>query len=241
MTTAKRLKRFYKQNAPFYIVDHENGQYSLCLPLSFLPDEYRNFGQDAFNQYAEEIGDPVMENRMYTHGSGYEWESVFKKAFESDENIHRIHFDCEAGGFFCDADDLSLLEDFGSRFRAICEDRDGFAQLVSYALKEAEIQRAEEEKLNSTVRGFLMNNPGVRVEMMTPHGLLSLTAEQGQKLLDGSMEMISVAGVNVTADEILNQQITHIQQNLLDFNLFQMITEDGDEYEEETEDIAMSM
>ncbi len=241
MTTAKRIARFYEQNAPFYLVDHENGQYSLCLPFSFLPDEYGNFGQDAFNRYAEEIGDPVMKNGMYTHGSGYEWESVFKKAFDNDDNIRRIHFDCEAGGFFCYADDLSLLEDFGSRFKAICEDRDGFAQLVSSALKEAEIQRAEEERLNSTVRGFLMNSPGARVEMMTPHGLLSLTAEQGQKLLDGSLEMISVAGVNVTADEVLNQQITRIQRNLFDRDLFQMITEDGDEYGEETEDMNMSM
>ena len=43
------------------------------------------------------------------------------------------------GGFFCDANNLSLIEDFGKRFKAICEDteRDNFmtaAQAAEYGL-----------------------------------------------------------------------------------------------------------
>ena len=36
---------------------------------------------------------------MVDHGDGYEWEYVFAKAFEGEENLKKISFDCEAGGF----------------------------------------------------------------------------------------------------------------------------------------------
>ncbi len=138
MDIRRKINRFNTENRPFYIVDHESGRYSLCLALSFLPKEYSHFGQEAFNRYAAEIGEPaVIDGRGFTHGSGYEWEHVFAKAFEGDPDSGRIEYDCEAGGFFCYADSLSLLENFGARFRAICMDGEKFAQLVSTALKEA--------------------------------------------------------------------------------------------------------
>ena len=31
--TQLRIEAFNEANAPFYIVDHEDGKYSLCLPL----------------------------------------------------------------------------------------------------------------------------------------------------------------------------------------------------------------
>ena len=115
---------------------------------------------EAFNRYAERNGEPVMENGLYTHGSGYEWEDVFKKAFEMDENIGKIGFDCEASGFFCYAEDLTLLEELGRRFRALCMDTKSFESLVCSALQEATVRRAEAEELSGTIRGFLMECPG---------------------------------------------------------------------------------
>lgn len=79
MDIKNRIEAFNRDNAPFYLVDHDSGEFSLCLALSFVPQEYRDFGQEAFNRYAERNGEPVMENGLYTHGSGYEWEDVLKK------------------------------------------------------------------------------------------------------------------------------------------------------------------
>ena len=146
MNITQRIHQFNRANEPIHIVDHENGEYSLCLPLDFLTEPYRDFGQEAFNQYAEQNGDPVKVNGLYTHGSGYEWETVFKKAFEKDDNLNKISFDCETGGFFCYSEDLSVLESLGSQFRNICLDKDGFAELVSTALKEAKLQNEEEKQ-----------------------------------------------------------------------------------------------
>ena len=148
MDIKQRIKEFNRENAPFYIVDHENGKYSLCLAFSFLEGEYEHFGQDAFDRYALEIGDPVMDDLgLFTHGNGYEWQTVFEKAFESDPKSSRIQYDCEAGGFFCYAESLSLLEDFGTRFRAVCMDGEKFAGLVSTALREDAGQQCMQEAM----------------------------------------------------------------------------------------------
>lgn len=102
MDIKQRIETFNKGNAPWYIVEHDNGQYSLCLPLDLLSDEYYPYCQDAFDAYAAEIGEPAYsKNGLSTHGSGYEWEAAFREAFKDDPNIRRILFDCEAGGFFC--------------------------------------------------------------------------------------------------------------------------------------------
>lgn len=74
--------------------------FTVYVFLSFLGAEYKDFGQEAFNQYAIRAGEPVMDGRFYTHGDGYEWQYVFEKAFEGEENLKQIIFDCEAGGFF---------------------------------------------------------------------------------------------------------------------------------------------
>lgn len=134
----ERIKAFDKANSPLYIVDQDDGRFSLCLQL-------KEYGQEAFNAYAEEIGDPVTEDgQFYTHGNGYEWETVFRRAFADEPNLSKIYFDCEAGGFFCYADSLSLMEDLGSRFKAMVDDTEGFANLVSSALKEANQDQIEE-------------------------------------------------------------------------------------------------
>ena len=60
MNTTKQIKDFNEANRPFYIVDHENGQYSLCLAFSFLHGDLSDYGQEAFNAYARELGDTTM-------------------------------------------------------------------------------------------------------------------------------------------------------------------------------------
>ena len=67
MDIKQQIKKFDEENKPFYMMDHEDGVYSLCLPLSFLSEEYRDFGQEAFNQYTIRAGEPVME--MVMNGS----------------------------------------------------------------------------------------------------------------------------------------------------------------------------
>ena len=121
MEIQQRIEAFNTENAPFYIVGLENGVYSLCLPLDLLGDKYSPYCQEAFDAYAVEIGEPASSpNGLKTHGSGYEWEAAFREAFTDDPHISEILFDCEMGGFFCDSSDLSLLEGFGRRFKAIC-------------------------------------------------------------------------------------------------------------------------
>lgn len=224
MNNEQRIKAFNDQNSPFYIVDHEDGEFSLCFPLSYVPEKYEGFGQEAFNQYALQIGDPIMERGFYTHGDEYEWEEVFKKAFENDSNIGKIEFDCEASGFFCYTDDLSLLEDFGSRFRTICMDKEGFTDLVCVALKEAAIRQAEEDALKNTLRGFFMEWPDSDAEIRAPDGDIRITAEKGQQLVAGTVESVIVNDSAISAEDFQNQEITHYQQNLFSDNHFQIKT-----------------
>lgn len=120
MDISQQIKKFDAENKPFYMVDHGDGEHSLCLPLSSLKGEYNDFWQEAFNQYAIWAGEPITDGRFYTHGDGYEWEYVFAKAFEGEENLKKISFDCEAGGFFCYSRDFDVLAEYGRRFREMC-------------------------------------------------------------------------------------------------------------------------
>ena len=103
MNVKERIEAFNEENRPFYIVDHDDGKFSLCLPLGFISGEYEDFGQKAFDAYALEIGEPAVDSRGFqTHGNGYEWEAAFCQAFEGDPNLRRFAFDCESSGFFMD-------------------------------------------------------------------------------------------------------------------------------------------
>ena len=46
METTGRITAFNNANEPFYIVEHSNGKFSLCLPLDMLPDEYYPYCQE---------------------------------------------------------------------------------------------------------------------------------------------------------------------------------------------------
>lgn len=136
-----------------YLVDLEDRTYSLCLPLSSLKGEYTDFGQEAFNCYAVQAGEPVTDGRFYTHGDGHEWKIVFEKAFEKEEKLKQITFDCEATGFFCNAESFELMEEYGKRFRKICMDEKIFTELVCKALSEN--RQLEDETVIEELTSFL--------------------------------------------------------------------------------------
>ena len=191
MTRAQKIRAFNESNAPFYLVDHTD-EVSLCCVFHPMPDSVFSLGQEAFNRYAERIGDPVKdEYGLFTHGSGYEWEYVFRKALENDPNIGKVSFDCEAGGFFCYGESVDMMADFGRRFRQILNDTDSLTELICKAVPEGEQREAELEQLRSTVRGFLMEHPKATVDLVTPEGYLRLTPEDGKALLDGKPAQIS--------------------------------------------------
>ena len=120
----ERIEEFNKILAPFYLVSHDDGMYSLCLYINVLKDDY---GQAAFDAYAEAKGEPSRdEHGFVAYGSGDDWAAAFREAFKDDVNLKRIHFDCESSGFFCRGFDLDLMADFGKRFKDLCEDTERF-------------------------------------------------------------------------------------------------------------------
>lgn len=241
MTRAQKIRAFNESNAPFYLVDHTD-EVSLCCVFHPMPDSVFSLGQEAFNRYAERIGDPVKdEYGLFTHGSGYEWEYVFRKAFENDPNIGKVSFDCEAGGFFCYGESVDMMADFGRRFRQILNDTDSLTELICKAVPEGEQREAELEQLRSTVRGFLMEHPKATVDLVTPEGYLRLTPEDGKALLDGKPAQIS-SGVSgfacgVDADILLDMQIGTCAQERSDENRFFIMAEPP---MEESEDFCIS-
>ncbi|MFR5889633.1 MAG: hypothetical protein ACLUFM_01335 [Lachnospiraceae bacterium] len=133
MNTEKQIENFNNANAPFYVVAHDDGRFSLCLPIALLSDEYYPYCQTAFDNHAKEIGDEVCDERgLKTHGNGYEWDAAFREAFADEPNIGRIIFDSEAGGFFCNCDDLQILI---KPFKKICENTEVFAKTIAEGIK----------------------------------------------------------------------------------------------------------
>ena len=216
MTVSERIRRFEKENAPFTLYEHDDGKYSLGLRFSFFFGEYEDYGQEAFNQYALQIGEPVKKDGFYTHGNGYEWDAVFLKAFEDDERIMQIDTDSEAGSFFCVSDDLSLLEEFGSRFRTMCEDKDGFSKLVCQALAEAEQESAFHQE-NKTVKWYLNGSSLWEIEIITPEQNLHIEAGKGRDLCRGrnitATDSISGETVEVNAKDLLCYRVTDFDED----------------------------
>lgn len=230
MNIKERIDAFNEENRPFYIVDHDDGKFSLCLPLDFLRGEYEDFGQAAFDAYAIEIGEPPIDSRGFqTHGNGYEWEAAFRQAFADDPNIDKILFDCEAGGFFCYATDLSLLEEYGAKFREICMDTEKFTPIVSQGIKHMEQWLAEQEKLMSTVRGAFLENPSSTFDIMTPDGNIRITPQDAKQLLDGDRQFVHIGGVQYCAFELLDQEIVQKQTDLFDEDLIRMKTQEPEQ------------
>ncbi len=222
--TEERIKELNQELEPFYLVDHNNGRFSLCARMNYMGEE---FGWASFDAYAVEIGeDPRDEQGYVTYGSGYDWAAAFKEAFKDDPNLKRIHFDCEGCGFFCDGDDLEMMVDFGKRFRELSLDTEKFTPIVSAGIKNEAIRMAEEERLSHTVRGHIMKHQSAKFHIRTADGDFKLKAGDGKKMLDGSMASItSRTGVELTADEFLDQRVTASQQDLFDENSFKLMAE----------------
>ena len=216
VTNEERIQQFEKQNPPFMLYDHKDGSFSLGLPFTFLEGRYKNYGQEAFNRYAIKRGDPVKDGQFFTHGSGYEWETVFQKAFEQDNDLQRVDFDSEAGAFFCYADDLSLLEDFGSRFRTICEDQESFSSLVCQALSEAE-QETEYHMDHNTVKYNIECRTRWSMEVITPEQHLHIEKGRGVELWKGrniiAEDSISGNTIEVNAKDLLRYHVTECEED----------------------------
>ena len=231
MTINQQIKEFDANCKPFYIVDHDNGTFSLCLAFSFLDEDY---GQEAFNAYSREIGAPVKDNLgFYSHGNGYEWEAAFKEAFKNDPNINKIRFDCEAGGFFCYCDDLAVLKDFGQRFKALVDDTEAFTKVVSDGIKVYEKQRDEFAKIEFKIMGRLTRHQDSNFVIRTAQGDVRLTPGDIRDLLNKEVERITVGSTSLPINDFLMQDAYHIQPDLFERNTFQLITNEAYELQEQ--------
>lgn len=224
----ERIESFNEENKPFYIVDHEDGGYSLCLCFLYTDGDYC---QEAFDEYAREQGENVCDERgLKTHGSGYEWEAAFRKAFESEREIQTLTFDSESDGFYCYGRELATLEDLGRRFKVLCEDTEKFTPVVSAGIKEEESRRAEEKRRMQTLRGrmqaALNRNPDTIFEIRTTESEYHVTAKTAQALLSGAMSGItSEDGEELSADQFLGMQITAVQRDLFNGDIIRIKAE----------------
>lgn len=230
MENTRRINEFNRENKPFYIVDHDDGTFALCLPFTFFTGQYADYCQTAFDNYAKSIGDPVCNGLgLRTHGNGYEWEAAFRQAFRNDPNIGRVIFDCEAGGFFCSCDDLDIIEDFGIRFKDLCENTDHFTEVIAQGVKNQEEWEREQEKLMKTVRGQLMKNPNCVFEIMTPDGNARFSPNDIKLLLSGAMNTVLIDDCHYAAFELLDQEVLQMQVDIFDDSRIRMKTGGYDE------------
>lgn len=231
MNIEKEIRDFDEANRPFYLVEHDNDTFSLCLAFAFVDSDY---GQEAFNAYSREIGAPIKDNfGVYSHGNGYEWETAFKEAFKNDPNLRRIKFDCEANGFFCYCDDLSLLKDFGSRFKALVDDTETFTKVVSDGIKAYEKQRDEFAKIEFKIMGRLIRHPDSNFMIRTAQGDVRLTPSDIKDLLDGNKDTLLVGGQRMRSTDFLMQDAYHIQHDLFERNTYRLITNEAEELQEQ--------
>lgn len=132
MNIEHQIEKFDETNHPFYIVSHDDGMFCLCLPIGFLNGECEGYCQEAFDMYATQISDQSrITGGFRTHGSGYEWEATSHQAFVDDPDIKKIMFDCRSGGCYCNSSDLNVLEHFGKKLKAICEDTARFVLIIA--------------------------------------------------------------------------------------------------------------
>ncbi len=226
MTVDERIIELNQELDPFYLVDLENGKFSLCAIINDMDDE---FGQAAFDAFALEIGASTRDEfGCISFGDGYDWEAAFQEAFKDDPNISRIHYDCESSGFFCDCDDLEILADFGQRLKELSLDAEKFTPIVLAAMKA----QAEQRRLLETVRGQLMAHPKATFDIVSPLGEIRITPDMSKMLLAGELATVQISGVQYADYELLDQPIKGQQTDLFDDNLIRMKTEEAPEPEE---------
>lgn len=238
MNNEEKLKQFREKCSPFYIVETD-GQFCLCHFI--FSDEAVAFCRNAFDRYSESVGEPIQDKYgCYTHGSGYEWEYAFRKAFEDEPDIKKISYDSEGDGFYCQSTDLDLMIRLGERFHEICTDENAFYDLVCKAIPEGERMRAEANHLSKTFKGFLLEYPNADTMVKTPQGRLRITSETAQKLLDGSVAKVFGEGFSMDTEELLDMKVLKKQEDMFDENRYQVAVEPFEE-QTETEDFGMTM
>ena len=124
--------------------------------------------------------------------------------------------------------DLDLLEEYGARFKAICENTAAFIPIVSAGIKHKDWWEEEQEQRMKTVRGRLMANPNCTFEIMSPYGSVRITPDMTKQLLAGKMDIVEIDGVLYTDCELLDQEVTGYQKDLFDSNLIRMVTEEAE-------------
>ena len=140
--------------------------------------------------------------------------------------MEKISFDCEASGFFCGCDDLTILEQYGAKFREICTDTARFIPVVSQGIRSMEQRMKEQERLMKTVRGQLMGKPKAVFHIMTPDGAVTLHPADAKELLDGTRTTIDIEGTHYAAFELLDQEVVAFQTDLFNDNCIRMKTEE---------------
>lgn len=224
------IKGFNEECKPFYIVDHDDNSFSLCLSLSSLNSEYESFGQEAFNRFAEGRGEPVKDGYgRYNRGSGYDWQAACKKAFEKHPNFNEIKFDSEAGGFFCYSYNLEALKDIGKKFKALAEDTEEFTKVITAGITQAEDEQAKYEKIRYKVMGRLLDHLGSSFDVKTIHGIVHLEPEEVHALVTGELETVIIGDKEINAMEFLSQNAVGITKNLFAVNTYQLITDEAEE------------
>lgn len=234
MSIKQEIEEFDATCKPFYLVDHDNGTFSLCLAFTFLDDDY---GQEAFNAYAREIGVPERDKHgIYSYGNGYDWEAAFKEAFKDDPNLSKIKFDCEAGGFFCNSDDLAVIKDFGQRFKVLVDDSSAFTKVASDGIRAYEKQRDDFAKIEFKIMGRLIRHPDANFMIRTVQGDVLLHPKETHELLEGSRDTLLVGGRHMKASDFLMQDAYYIQPDLFERNTYQLITNEAYELQEQQMD-----
>lgn len=135
----QRISETKKAIEPFDIYILSDGRYGFDLLITPPYEKYQN----AFNQFAIDNGKAPKEDGFYIHGSGYEWDEVFKECFKDRDGFEQIHFDSELGGFFIYSANYDVLEQFAIEFKTICDDNKQFTNLVNKALSRLENDETE--------------------------------------------------------------------------------------------------
>ena len=196
MNTDRKIKAFNKANDPFKIMDID-GKYFFGLMSSLLKDGHENYGKHAFVQYAIANDQP-----LHSYGSGRDWEQVFKWFFRDEKRLAELNFESENGDFVCSSGNLTLLEELGEEFRKLCEDKNVFQTVVNEAMIEAEKETAEE---------MLRKRSGCNFVVATPEGVIEITEEDRDQLLNGTKKSVKVvngeAEFEIDAQQFLNLRL----------------------------------
>ena len=248
MTIKERIGKFNRENSPFYLVEHDNGTYSLCNAIAFNKGDYTYYGQEAFDAYAEERGESVMDGSVHRYGTGHDWEAAFREAFKDHPRMKEITLDCELSGFFCYSGSLDLMEEVGRKFKEICDDHEQFKQVVSTGMKKAHLERTYYENNKYKMKYRLLEHISSAFDVKTKEGIIHLEPGDVEALLDGDVEVIRIGDTSVRVREFLEQEAHSMQRNLFANNTFMIITDEAEEIqrhqamnEEESEGVTQQM